>query len=601
MKKTRIFTGMLLACILPALYGQQYNSVPLDHGAYRLIELGALRGLVTLPSAAKPWPETTVRQKLAELLGAEGSALSGTERRITQELLAGFERNPGWNPDRGAWYREHGAPGETRYSLEAGLSWKSGFSLSPFPDPAWETAQRGTLFVAGDMGRFFSYNFTARGGVFRVARRELGSDPLAFGGMGRPVYAIPSSFPYGFTKAWDGAVFKPASLGSYDGWPDTFSFGYEIISELNASLAADRLFFRFGRMRRDWGPGMGASLVLNAQARPLIALEGSARLSEGIRFSFLTGIPEYLKIRNQKGDAAAWQNAFSLALLEFSSPYAHFDLGSAAIWPKRFELGYLFPANSNFFYQNNVGDFDNLALFANLEGRWPGVGKVRFSFFLDEANFTYKPFFNLDRQMYACQGGLDLRLPWLPFGNLSFRYTKIEPFCYTHPATEVPWNTQKAQTAYLNNGESLGYYLPPNTDEFLLRGSALFFPGGPLGETETYLQYQLIRHGLEYGPGRVDGSSPADELVYDDFTTKYFLRDGAYRWDNVIKLGASCRVRVFDFPVRIFAEAGLVLTRYSLNQAPPGADTPYAFLSPGDPDYRSAESLILALGFQVFE
>jgi hypothetical protein len=599
MKKTRSLGLMFLFCILPALYGQQYNSVPLDHGAYRLIELGALRGLVTLPPSAKPWPETTVRRKLAELLGAEESALSGTERRIVNELLAGFDRDQGWNPDRGAWYRVYEAPGEGRYSLEAGLSWKSGFSLSPAPDPAGETAQRGTLFVAGDLGRFFSYNFSARGGIFRVDRRELGA--LGPGGTGRPVYAIPSSFPYGFTKAWDGAVFKPASLGSYDGWPDTLSFGYEIISEINASLAADRLFFRFGRMRRDWGPGMGSSLFMNAQARPLVALEGSALLHKGIAFSFLTGIPEYLKINNQKGDAAAYQNAFSLALLEFSGPYAHFDLGSAAIWPKRFELGYLFPANSNFFYQNNVGDFDNLALFADLEGRWPGIGKIRFSFFLDEANFTYKPFFNLDRQMYAYQGGLDLRIPWLPFGNLSFRYTKIEPFCYTHLATEVPWNTQKAQTAYLNNGESLGYYLPPNTEEFLLRGSVMFFPGGPLRETEGYLQYQLIRHGLEYGPGRVDGSSLADELVYDDFTTKYFLRDGAYRWDNVIKIGASCRVRALDLPIRLFAEAGLVITRYSRNNGPPGTETPYTFLAPGDPDYRSGESLIVALGFQVFE
>jgi hypothetical protein len=596
MKKMKAL-GICWLLIAPVLYAQQYNSVPLDHGAYRVIEQGVLRGILRPPPSAKPWPEFVVREKLTEMVNAEEGALSEAERRIASGLLAGFERKEGFDFNRGTYYREYGK-GDSGYALEAGVSWDSTVSINPAPSPAWGTVNIGTFSLAGNLGRFFSYNLNVRGGFFHIDRQELGLGG-ASGKPGLPVYTLPSYFPYTFTKVWDGAVFKPSSLGGYDGWPDSLSFGYEIISEINTALVDRRLQFRFGRMRRDWGAGMGASLYMNARARPLIALEGTAHPADWMAFSFLTGVPEYLKINNQKQDAAAYQNAFSLALLEFNiGPYAHFGFGSAAVWPKRFELGYLFPLNSNFLYQNNVGDFDNLALFADLEGRWPGIGKAWVSLFLDEANLAHQPFFNLDRQMYAYQGGLKVSIPWLPFADVSLRYTKIEPYCYTHPATEVPWNTNKANTAYLNNGESLGYYLPPNTDELLIRPEMMFLLGDSTGtflEISAYLQYQLIRHGAEYGPGRVDGSSPWDELVYDDFTTKYFLRDGVYRWDHVIKLGGSCRITQ---PITVFAELGVVISRFSRGDGP-GA--PYYYLPAADPDYPSGESFIFSLGFRLFK
>jgi hypothetical protein len=197
--------------------------------------------------------------------------------------------------------------------------------------------------------------------------------------------------------------------------------------------------------------------------------------------------------------------------------------------------------------------------------------------------------------MYAYQGGIKADFPWLPFSSLSLRYTKVEPYCYTHEYTETPWNRVFTDTSYRNNGESLGYYLPPNSDEILFRFEAM--PGPAI---LAHLQYQLIRHGVEYGSGRVDGSSLGDKIIKDNNTTKYFLRDGVYRWDNVIKAGGSYSFRGFKIPVSLYGEAGVVISRFSRNDAAPGVEAPYHFLPAPDPEYPSGTGFIFSLGFRVF-
>jgi hypothetical protein len=601
---------------------QQFNSVPLDHEAYGIIDNAALRGIIQKPHSARPWQETTVKRLLRDILGAEPGLRSQAERDIVSALLSGFDRKPGLDLERGAYYQEHPLKGDSHYSLDTGLSWESNFNVSG--SGTIGTVNMGTVYLDGDIGNYLSYDFKIRGGILKIDRDKLGDrpnppyrdpkesfeelppetpDPTLRGSS--PVYALPAYFPYSFSKPWEAAVFKPGNLDSYGDWPDSVAFGYELISEIGTSLIDNRLQFRFGRMRRDWGPGEnGASLFLNSQARPFVAVEGSAAPLDWVYFSFLTGALEYQKFSNQWSDATPFQNLFSLAMLEFNiKEYVHFDFGSATVWPKRFELGYIFPVNSNFFYQNNVGDFDNLGLFANLEGRWPGVGKVWVSLFVDEANFTLSPFLNLDREMYAFQGGAKINIPWIPFASVSLRYTKVEPYCYTHEYTSTPWNPALIDTSYSNNGESLGYYLPPNSDEILLRLESMFLPG-----TKAYFQYQLIRHGAEYGYGRVDGSSLGDKIVKDENTMKYFLRDGVYEWDNVIKAGGSYSLRGFKVPVSLYAEAGLVLTQFSkadvnYTRGPDHKDQrrgegAYSFIS--DDTYKSGTGFILSLGFKVF-
>ncbi|MDR1587830.1 MAG: hypothetical protein LBS57_10275, partial [Treponema sp.] len=601
------------------LGAQQFNSVPLDHDAYNVIDLAVLKGIIPPLPSAKPWSEYTIREKLREILADPADTLKPAEYAIVSDILASFERKEGLDFRRGRYHKDDALAGH-RFSLETGVNWDSCFNVSA-PDSAIASVNMGNLYLTGDMGEHFSWNFDARGGFLGIDREEMGRRPNApyvdpkYGDYDgnpnseghtyyydipepgtSPVYDIPAYFPYTFTKPWEAAVMPPDDLGGYHEWPDEFAFGYEIISEMNASLFENRMTLRFGRMRRDWGPeSNGASLFMNSRARPFMAFEGTAVPINWLRFSFLTGALEYLKGADQWEDADPYQNLFSLTYLEFDTgKHFHFDFGSATVWPKRLDLGYIFPVNSNFFYQNNVGDFDNLALFADLELRFPGIAKIWGSLYVDEINLSRSPFLHLDRQMYAYQGGVKANIRWLPFASFTLRYTKVEPYCYTHEYTETPWNRVPADTAYLNNGESLGFYLPPNSDEFLVRLDSMILP-----ELKAHVQYQMIRHGVEYGYGRVDGSSLYDKIVKDNDSTKYFLMDGVYQWDNVIKLGGSYSLRKRGIPLAFYAETGLVITRFTINgDAGIGEEGDYEPLD--NAVYRAGTGFIFSIGFRLY-
>ncbi|MDR2433368.1 MAG: hypothetical protein LBD47_02215 [Treponema sp.] len=615
-----------LFCLLPVLLlsvsilaAQQLNSVPLGHLAYNIIQMGVLRGTITPPPSAKPWSELTVTGKLREMLNAPSGKFSPKELEIIAAVLAPFERKKGLDYKEGRYYGEK-LLGNQHISLEAGANWQSDFSVKA-PDAKIGTVNTGELYIAGDMGKYLSWNFKGRAGFFSIYRKQLGThlDPLyvdpKYGEYdGNPnsnghtyyydipaqssssVYSIPAYFPYTFSKQWEGGVFAPDDLASYGDWPQKFAFGYEIISELNTALFSNLLQLRFGRMRRDWGPeANGSSLFMNAQARPYMALEGSVAPYSWLRLSFLTGALEYENTSNQWTDADPFQNLFSLTYLELDTgKHFHFDFGSATVWPKRFDLGYIFPLNSNFMYQNNIGDFDNLGLFADLEFRWPGLFKVWGSLYIDEIRPVLGSFLTLDRNMYAYQGGIKADVRLLPFTAFTVRYTKIEPYTYTHEYTETPWNRVPSDTSYLNNGESLGFYLPPNSDELLLRLESMFRP-----EASAHLQYQLIRHGVDYGYGQVDGSSLRDKIVKDDNSEKHFLRDGVYQWDHVFKLGGSYSLKSRNIPFSLYAETGLVVTRFTINSNF-GSGTEGDYEALDNTEYNADTGLIFSLGFKLF-
>jgi hypothetical protein len=212
---------------------------------------------------------------------------------------------------------------------------------------------------------------------------------------------------------------------------------------------------------------------------------------------------------------------------------------------------------------------------------------------VDEMRPAIGDFLILNRNMYAYQGGLKTRVTWLPFGAFTMRYTKIEPYCYTHEYTETPWTKAPLDTSYLNNGEPLGFYLPPNSDELLIRMEAM-----PLRELKAHLQYQLIRHGADWGSRRVDGSSIWDKIVKDDNTQKYFLQDGVYQWDHVLKAGASYSLKTRDIPLSFYAETGIVITRFTDSDAGLGEQGNSSSIDTSE--YRAGNNFIFSLGFKIY-
>ena len=574
---------------LIAAEAQQLNSVPLNHEAYTLIEMGVMRGAISPPSAVKPWSQIIIKQKLSAMLNSYPQKFSARELDIINNVLKSFIKIKGLSPADGKYYAES-AVGSHKFTIDAGINWGSDFSLR-LPEPAIATVNKGAFNLAGDMSAYLSWNFNIGCGFLQIDREELGQGPDPASAQ---VYSIPAYFPYTFTKPWEAGVFSPDNLGAYAAWPDTFSFFYEMLGEINTGFFDNRLYLRMGRMRRDWGPEENSSsLFLNASARPFTAFEGTAIPLNWLKFSFLTGSLEYLNNGSQEANAEPYQNMLSMALLEIDTgSFFHLDFGSSAVYAKRPELGYFFPLSSNFFNQNNGGNFDNVAVFADLEFRFSRM-KLWGSLFIDKISAQSENFFFDKQNMYAYQAGVKSAVGWLPFGAFTLRYTKIEPYCYTHNNIQTPWRSLPADISYITNGENIGSYLPPNSDELQIKLETIPLPG-----LRANIQYQLIRHGVDWGYRRVPGSSVYDKIENDENTEKYFLKDGAYQWNHVIKLGAEYSMKTRNIPVSFFVETGIVFTRFTNSDAYIGEEGNYSKID--NADYRAGTYNILSTGFRIF-
>jgi hypothetical protein len=611
------------------LSAQTHVSVPVDDPIYYVLDIAQLRGLCDPLPAVKPYSRNVVISTINDILASEASAeLKPAERKILEDAKAHFEiAGAGLDWERGAYHFDVvNKKGENWFSGDLGFELETVGSAGYYIEDKDVSSGTNTwvgLFTAGDVGKNFSFGFNIRGGFVRAPRAEqeglyhtyydgfVHTSGANYNDREIITYTQPASFfPYTFKKEWDGFVFGTGGLSAtgMEEWPEGGGIGSTIKSELGGALFGETLSWRFGRLRREWaGMDNGSSLVFNSYAQPFMALEVAFRPVYWFGFSALTGVLEHYN----GYEYSAWssQNAFSIEQIEFNiKNYFHFDVGSTVVWPKRFELGYIFPINNNFMYQNNIGDFDNMGLFFDLKGRYPGVAELWLSGFVDEIEISSMGrLLELDRHMFAYQGGIKTVIPWLPFASLKFSYTKIEPYTYTHNRTFAPWygsdDPDKAlDTSYTNNGVGLGYYLPPNSDELLVRLEMM-----PALNAALHFQYQMIRRGADHGSHQVDGSSYRSELDPDGRSSnpvlqKFFLHDGAYQWMHILKAGTSYKFA--QLPVSIFGEAGLVLSYYTDVDQSSGTteylekSSPYSRVD--TPEYPKATGFIFTLGVKIF-
>jgi hypothetical protein len=598
--------------------------VSLENQVYYILEQAETRGLCRPLSGVRPYTQGVITAAINEILRSDSARLRQPERDILEQYLAKWEKpKTGIDWQRGAW-RGEAAIGKNDATISANIGAGADIEgsaglYSSFKDRYFGTEVWIQAFVNGDLGSNFSYDITAEGGLVRVPREYLGEYDSYYPGytygVGDPddpgnmefinepikVYTEPlTHFPYTYQKRWDGSVFFLRDLSGYGNWPGGIAGGYNITSELSASFLENKLILRMGRLRHDWGStSAGSSLAFNQTARPLLGLETEFNPVSWFGFASLTGALEYNNTEGIKDSSETFQNLFSVTMLQFRyKNYLFFDMVDAVVYPKRFEPGYISPITNNFFYQNNVGDFDNLAMTFNLKAQYPGWGNIWFSFFVDEMNLT-SDWRTLDRQMVAMQGGVNVPLPFLSFSSIKLSYTKVNPYCYTHNRNFNPWyGGLRMETGYTNNGVNLGYYLPPNADEILVRITAM-----PVKNLTTSVQYQLIRHGADFGPNAVDGSNLQSELDPDGRDSnpvlkRYFLRDGAYQWSHIARLGAEWNLP--GLPVALTGEVGAVISYFTNidGAANDGSAHDYAIV---DTDaYPKSTGFIVKLGVRVF-
>jgi len=581
--------------------------------------------------AVKPYTRAKITETINEILAAEPRRFGGltdSERAMLENFRAEFTGGTAGLDIRNGKYRfDTEGKKSVRFSGELGVAMESLNSAARYTEEGKTytgTDTWGTLFFTGDVGENFSFDVDFSAGMMKAQRVYMGEyypyapevDTSKI--ENKPVYTYSQPlafFPYTYQKNWDGFMFNlggPITAGNMEGWPNNISIAAGMMSEMSGSVFGDMLLIRFGRIRREWGAmAPGSSLVLNSSARPFTGIEANFNPVPWFSYSSVTGVLEFDNASGKIGDstgkindpAKTFQNAYSLQQVELNyKNYFHIDLGSSAIWEKRWEFGYIYPLLDNFFYQNYIGDFDNTAVFMNIKGQYPGLGKLWFSFYLDEMEIaSMGSSFSLDRHMFAYQAGVQGIVPVLSFTSVTLSYTKIEPYNYTHRAGLVPWyGDSPMESAYVNGGACLGYYLLPNSDEIKVR-----FDIRPLLRTASHLQYQLIRHGADYGPHQVDGSSLVSELDPDGRNGKHvslkknFLNDGAYQWMHIIKIGADHTLR--NLPFTFFGEAGVAYSYFT-----DISDEAYKKYSPAGNitaagDYLTSTAFIFTVGFRIFK
>jgi hypothetical protein len=640
--KKDVFVCGLFFIINLSISAQTHIAVPLENPVYTVIEQAQIRGLCAYLPSAKPYSRAMILRVIEEILASdpvhEFARLKEAERNILEQFRKDFTPDrKGFNSTRGTISSEHTwnniyfssefgfgldfAFGAGYYPVASGYNYKLGDDLL-FENAAHPAA--GDLYkdfniipslsFIGDLGKNTSYGLTLNGFIGKSPRAILGQyettpfDPtdddthyMKFPTRSEPL----AYFPYTYKKKWDSFVYSIDDISNRSmlAYPEKLSVGYSMFSELSGEFFNGHFMYRFSRIDREWGgPVSGGSLLLNQSAQPFLAFETVIVPFDWISFSSLTGVLEYNNAVGSdnrallKDASSIFQNAFSIVMLEISyKKYFKVNFGSSAIWPKRFELGYLYPFAENYLYQNNIGDFDNLALFFNIEGQYPaGIGKAWLSAFIDEISIE-KGLTTMDRTMYAIQFGGLFYLPWLPFASITLSYTKIEPYNYTHGRTETPWYNNLMETNYVNFGKSLGHYLPPNSDEILVRVQSV-----PVPHSLVRLQYQMIRHGANYGDRAVDGSSLWSELKDKDRSSmkKYFLHDGAYQWMHIFKLGGEYSFSSRKLPIKLIAEIGGVYSYFTDSDSELGSDGNIRTIN--TPEYPHTLTFIGFIGIQFF-
>ena len=620
--RIKYFYIFLFSIFCAPVFAQTHTSIPLNNRIYFILEQAQARGLCSSLPGIKPYTQDVAASAIREILYSDASEkLSPAEREILEQYLKKFSKpETGIDWQRGAYYNETNISKKeviisANLGIGADIQGSAGFYL-PSDKQYFGTETWLQIYLNGDISKYVSYNFIMNGGLMLAPREFLSMYNSYYYGFDNerspeyqneeiPVYSEPlTHFPYTYRKKWDGSVYFFDSLSSHKYWPDPAAAGYSLLSELTASFLENKVILRFRRLSHEWGSTpLGSSLSFNQAARPFYGFEYEFSPFSWFSMASLTGALEYMNASGMKASASTFQNLFSITILEFKyKNYLFFDFTDAVVYPKRFEPGYMSPVINNFFYQNNIGDFDNMAMSFNIKAQYPGIGNVWFSFFMDEMDLT-SDLPTLDRQMFSWQTGMSFPLPFFAFSSVTLSYTKINPYCYTHNRNYNPWyGDNRMETAYINNGVSLGYYLPPNSDEILFR-----FETMPVKSLSLNLQYQMIRHGADFGDSAVDGSNLLSELDPRDRDTKdelkrYFLRDGAYQWLHIIKLGGEWTLSTNKnaTPFAIYSEVGTVISYFTNINGPPNSGRAYNYSIVDSTEYPKSTGFIVKLGIKVF-
>ncbi|MEA5032168.1 MAG: hypothetical protein VB025_08480 [Sphaerochaeta sp.] len=581
-KNVKVVVCILLLAIIAGitpLFAESQLSVPLGHRVYDVLDAAELRGLTPRLSSVRPYSTSTILDLLRNLAI---KPLRPQELEEVEFLIVEFTRDTSSTEsfhdmlgtgsyhsylDEYDIYMEVGGKVETQTTLSLNKSGQADF----------RNAVR--QFIRADIKDIVSFSMDVGIRLDKLDNRVFLDNDFTIPGEG---------FYMDFLAGGSGSDSIPF---------DQFFAGFDLHPEISVSLLDGMFEMRWGSVKRDWGVGTN-NLQLASSASPFEGIEGHLNLTSWLRYSFITGSLGGFALKNGiEGNDAFFEqtlhsnkfnNNFSAKRIEVDLPgNLTFGIYESCIWIKRFEIGYLNPFTILMLQQSLLGDTDNMLAGIDFQWRMPGLLRVYGAWATTEMHeISPSKFFTHFRNIMGFQGGVDMDLPIGKFSKITFQYTKLEPFFYTHYALNEDDDDTRIETSYVNKGFSLGYPLSPNSDEFLVSTR--------VGVTKTlsaFVTMKYQRRSAQYGYA-IDMSVNEKYRDMDDLEPKDFLGN-LFEKNLSIEIGASKKFEQFPFSMYGAYRFGATVDK-DLNRSTEFAHYPEGSWS--NPSYDH----VIQLGFNLY-
>ncbi|MEA5108007.1 MAG: hypothetical protein VB010_11730 [Sphaerochaeta associata] len=434
MKHTRLlFVLVLCFFVLTSLTAAVHTSVPVDHAVYRILDVAQIRGLIDNQIDVKPYSASRILS-LLQTIASRPETLSKSELEYIQQLIASLNASYGYEPSdlqsllTTGYLRSYDAQKGLGASFGITVDTQQTFSLSEKGE--YDSRNALVAFLKSDIGSHISFNM------------DFG---LVFDKLNNRVF-LPGEFTIpgeGFYMRLTEGGNPPSSIPF-----DKINTSLVLTPELSASFFDGDVQLRWGTIKRDWGPGLN-NLMLSADARSFDAIDIQLNLTSWFRYSVMSGSLGKFSLDNIDGEPflsdryGAKEDRVNYRYdNNFSAHRAELDIGrnftfaiyESTVWQKRFELSYLNPFTVYMFQQNSLGDMDDVFAGLDVSYTLPSKARLYGAMAMNEMNVVGNPITMLKapRNMFAFQAGVVVPLPIGSFSSLTFQWTYIGPFVYTH-------------------------------------------------------------------------------------------------------------------------------------------------------------------------
>lgn len=525
------WTKTIIVCFLVAAIGilplasAIHTSVPVGHRVYRILDVAEIRGLIGRQTAARPFSAEKVMALLSEIQSQE-EKLSSSERQELSSLLQEFELSYGMEPSSidkvlsTGFFRTYDPATKIGASMGVNIATTQTISLAT---KEYDSRNSVVAFLKGDLGETISFTMN-----FGILMDRLNNKVF---------------LPTDFTIPGEGFYMLLSKAGhQLDEIPsDGFYSGLSLSPEMAASFFEGKVRLSWGSFKRDWGPGLN-NLMVSGSARTFEGIDLQVDLTSWLRFSVVNGSlgkfsllylgDEWFFSDYFRKDKPYYRfdNNFSAQRIEFNATKdLTFSIYESVVWQKRFELGYLNPLSIYMFQQNNLGDIDNML--AGLDFNYTLANKVRFYGAIGATELnkigSLKTMITAPRNMLAFQAGVTIPLPIGSFSSLTFQWTYLAPFFYSHYPMQEQVGTITTTTDHFTSKRGNTYTFLDNADPNPDTITVDYKRDPDIGsETIALPTDEDIPSRSKDGRIKIEFVSPGEYLIYESFSETAYVNKG---------------------------------------------------------------------------